>query len=96
MPMTRLCSPCKVKYDAIIKLQTFSTEIKKIFKKIGVPVSNSVVGYTHRTGSSNLNVIRKYFQKLSLKDVKQLYKKYKHDFMLFGYTPTNYYNMAKK
>jgi chondroitin 4-sulfotransferase 11 len=92
MPITRLCSPCSVNYDLVVKLENFSSEIRKPLEHAGINVSN--LGWAHKTGTAaNKKMILSYFKKLTLPDVKKLYAKYKLDFQLFGYTPYKYYKL---
>jgi len=94
MPMSRLCSPCATNYDYVIKLEHFQHQIQRPLKMVGVNTPN--IGWSHRTGSGNRWIINKYFNNLTLMDIKKLYVKYKRDFQLFGYTPYKYFKLGNK
>ena len=48
------------------------------------------------SGGSTKDLARKYFSELDLATVKKLYKVYKVDFEMFGYTPDIYYDLAQQ
>jgi len=93
MPITKLCSPCNVQFDYIIKMEKFESEIHKPLKDADITASN--IGKSHITGSANKKLVEKYFKNLTVSEVKRLYTKYKRDFMLFGYTPYKYFRLLK-
>jgi sulfotransferase famil protein len=92
MPITRLCSPCNVDFNMIIKMENFDSEIKKPLRY--ARINESQLGWSHKTGTgSNRRIINSYYKKLTLSNVKKLYVKYKRDFQLFGYTPYKYFRL---
>jgi len=92
MPITRLCSPCTVNFDVVVKLENFESEIRKPLGQAGIDLSN--LGRSHTTGTArNKQMVSSYFKNLTLSEVKKLYAKYKLDFQLFGYTPYKYYKL---
>ncbi|XP_021965269.1 carbohydrate sulfotransferase 8 isoform X2 [Folsomia candida] len=92
MPITRLCSPCKVDYNIVIKMENFAREIRQPLNYAKIDVAS--LGWAHKTGTStNRKIINGYFKNLTLTDVKKLYAKYKKDFQLFGYTPFKYFKL---
>lgn len=94
MPITRLCSPCSMHFDYIIKMENFDLEIQKPLSSAGI--TSLDLGKNHITGTANKRLVEKYFKKLTLNEVKKLYTKYKRDFLLFGYTPFKYFRMTRK
>ena len=48
------------------------------------------------SGGSTKDLARKYFSELELDRVKDLYSVYKVDFEMFGYSPEEYFNVARK
>lgn len=94
MPITKLCSPCSVQFDYVIKMENFDSEIKAPLMTAGITAVD--LGQNHMTGTSNRKLIEKYFKNLTLNEVKKLYAKYKRDFLLFGYTPFKYFRLFKK
>ena len=47
------------------------------------------------SGGSTGELAREYFSQLKKDDVKKLYELYKIDFLMFGYSPDVYFNIAK-
>lgn len=92
--MSRLCSPCATKFDYIIKLDHFLYQIQHPLKRVGIKAPN--IGWSHRTGSGNRQIVTKYFNNLTLIEIKKLYAKYKRDFQLFGYKPYKYFRLGTK
>ena len=89
MPISRLCSPCTVNYDFIVKLDHLEREVQFPLKWAGIVAPN--IGWAHKTGSANTRIIKSYFSNLTVTSIKKLYNKYKEDFQLFGYTPYKYF-----
>lgn len=90
-PITRLCSPCSLHFNFIVKMENFDNEIQLPLKNGGVTAIE--LGKSHITGTANRKLIEKYFKMLTLGEVKKLYTKYKRDFLLYGYTPFKYFRM---
>jgi hypothetical protein len=94
MPISRLCTPCAVSFDYVVKLERFEHEIQFPLKRAGIDAPN--IGWSHRTGTANTRIINRYFNNLTMSEVKKLYAKYKADFQLFGYTPYKYFRLVDK
>lgn len=47
------------------------------------------------SGGSTRNLARKYFSELDIMTVRRLYEFYKVDFEMFGYSPDEYFEIAK-
>ena len=47
------------------------------------------------SGGSTRDLARKYFSELNIVMVRRLYEFYKVDFEMFGYTPDEYFELAK-
>lgn len=48
------------------------------------------------SGGSTKELARKYFSEMDIDTVKRLYQLYKVDFEMFGYTPDEYFKIARK
>ena len=48
------------------------------------------------SGGSTKDLARKYFSEMDIDTVKRLYQLYKVDFEMFGYTPDEYFKIARK
>lgn len=82
MTYTRLCDPCRWKFDYILKLETLQEEINHLLygvlgyhKRIQVPV------FHHSPGQSDGH----YYANVSHQLMERVLDIYKHDFTLFGY-----------
>ena len=48
------------------------------------------------SGGGTKDLAKKYFSEMDIVTVKRLYKLYKVDFDMFGYSPEEYFELAKK
>lgn len=48
------------------------------------------------SGGSTKDLARKYFSEMDIDTVKRLYQLYKVDFEMFGYSPDEYFKLARK
>ena len=48
------------------------------------------------SGGSTKDLARIYFSEMDIDTVKRLYQLYKVDFEMFGYTPDEYFKIARK
>ena len=48
------------------------------------------------SGGSTKELARKYFSEMDIDTVKRLYQLYKVDFEMVGYTPDEYFKIARK
>ncbi|XP_033099418.1 carbohydrate sulfotransferase 11-like [Anneissia japonica] len=88
----RLCSPCKVEYDFIGKLETISDDAKYILKSLNV---DDKVSYPARANSHPTNSTQEfdnYYGKLDSSILQRLWEIYELDFKLFGYKKPNILN----
>ncbi|XP_013407108.1 carbohydrate sulfotransferase 9-like [Lingula anatina] len=80
----RLCSPCEVHYDVIIRWETLSRDVKMMLELLGVadifefPTSE---GRQHST-----EIWKKYFTSVNRTDIRKLWRHYDLDARLFNYT----------
>jgi len=93
-PFASRCGYCDVPYDVIATAENIAEDQKYIghmanvtFHKIESHVSS---------GGSTKDLARKYFSELDLATAKKLYKVYKVDFEMFGYTPDTYFDLAQQ
>ena len=77
-----LCHPCLLKYNVIGKYETINDDSALALHLAGIRnVSFPMV--TKTSGTNEL--LRRYFDKLSLGLIRNLYKLYEQDFRYFGY-----------
>ncbi|XP_038052168.1 carbohydrate sulfotransferase 11-like [Patiria miniata] len=79
----KLCSPCRVHYDFIGKLETVDSDSKYMFKLFGL--HNATYPSYSRSNVSSSDLYEQYFSRVELKDLQRLWEIYKLDFELFGY-----------
>ena len=48
------------------------------------------------SGGSTKDLARKYFSEMDIDTAKRLYQLYKVDFEMFGYSPDEYFKLARK
>ncbi|KAG8225689.1 hypothetical protein J437_LFUL001721 [Ladona fulva] len=86
-PIVDLCQVCLIDYDIVGKYDTLYEDAKFILKQIG----KSDVMFPHAIKPSGTGPqLKKYYNTLSQKIIKDLYEIYKLDFELFGYSAEDY------
>jgi len=94
MPIWMLCSPCRVRYDVIAKMETFSEDTQFTLSLAGLE-GELEVEWKHRTGTGgSSDTIAEYYSQLSQAEVAALFKKYQLDFELYGYDPEPFLDIA--
>lgn len=96
-PYGKTCRPCTMKYDYILKFETFKRDEDFLIQELGLNkylYTRDNVRNVNPRGLTTTEVSKRYFKnvpKLLLKKVHQLYEK---DFKLFNYSPADYYFMT--
>ncbi|XP_071957779.1 carbohydrate sulfotransferase 11-like [Antedon mediterranea] len=81
----RICSPCKISYNFLGKLETINEDAKYILRSLNV---SDTVTYPPRANSHPTNSTKefdKYYGSLETSVLKRLWTIYRIDFELFGY-----------
>jgi len=93
-PFISRCGYCDIPYTVIARAENIAEDQKYIghmanvtFHKIESHVSS---------GGSTKDLARKYFSEMDIDTVKRLYQLYKVDFEMFGYSPDEYFKLARK
>ena len=84
-PIFKEKKPCHIFYDFIGHLETFQFDIEYLFHLLGI---EDIVDYPpcgHATGSSDVEILKKYFSSISLEALQKLNRQYRDDFKAFGY-----------
>ncbi|XP_068223531.1 trichohyalin-like [Palaemon carinicauda] len=84
MPIDRLCSPCLLHYNFVVKLETMKEDLNYVFKELGIPSEPSIMKNKERSAQNPWGDIRRY-QKVPLELKKQILRIYWNDIFLFGY-----------
>ena len=83
--MFRLCLPCDIPYDFVGHLETLKQDSETILKKIGATDLVKFPASTNPTHSSDISIMKQYYDKLSQKQLDTLYKRLAVDVKLFNY-----------
>ena len=84
----RLCSPCSIKYDYVVRMDTIDSDmeyLKMIFGIKNIPFPQSYNSYTDKLK------VNEYFAKADPSLVNALFHTYKLDYDLFGFPPPPQY-----
>lgn len=85
-PIFSLCQPCAVKYDFIGKMENLQRDtLYALTKVVQSNIDLKLLNSTNFTNSSNVELLQKYFSRIPVQTVRDLYKKYRPDFELFDY-----------
>ncbi|XP_022088934.1 carbohydrate sulfotransferase 11-like [Acanthaster planci] len=81
----KMCSPCKVKYDYLGKLETIGDDARYMLTSLGLQdqVSYPTKANSHPTNSSK--TYDEYFNQVPKATLQRLWELYRLDFELFGY-----------
>ena len=86
------CAYCDIPYAVLAKSETFEEDQKFIGQMAGVQFENI---QAHKSdGGNTKDQTRKYFGQLDKSTIDQLYKFYRVDFEMFGYSPALYLDSA--
>ncbi|CAL4075750.1 unnamed protein product, partial [Meganyctiphanes norvegica] len=89
-PYYQKCSLCKINYDYILHLDTFGDDLKYIYLRAGIDITDEDQFHTQRNNSTEkIKIVRKpfleYFENMPKELLRKVYKIYRRDFILFGY-----------
>ncbi|XP_030071264.1 carbohydrate sulfotransferase 8 isoform X2 [Microcaecilia unicolor] len=86
-PMYKVCDPCRIRYDIIGKLETLNQDAAGLLRSFGVPEGLHYPTFKkHKTEPrTNEQITKEYLEKLSEKQIEQLFKLYEIDFSMFNY-----------
>ena len=91
LPVFDGCLPCKIKYDYILKLETFTEDISYVLEKIGALKMSTTLklNSTNRNNSTSMDSSRdfymQYYKNIPPKLLNSVYKYVKNDLLLFHY-----------
>ncbi|XP_071949942.1 carbohydrate sulfotransferase 11-like [Antedon mediterranea] len=83
--MHQICFPCDIKYDIIGRFEHIEDDSNYILRLVGSDIRFPKSTGTHFTNSSHRAKIKQGYAKIPRSDMKSIYRKYKLDFLLFGY-----------
>ncbi|XP_058065609.1 carbohydrate sulfotransferase 8-like [Anopheles bellator] len=94
-PVNNLCTPCLVRYDLIIKLETYAQDVEVLLRRTNLRDKIKPVHINHTRRDVVDRLIEKYFSQITQKQMDALYAIYEIDFMLFGYSAEKYFQVPK-
>merc|ERR1712037_340815 len=92
-PYYKECTPCHINFTFVGHFETLYWDLRLLANKTGLAQWDDKTDYfqsaTHR------KVSEEYFATVEKEAIRKLYKRYKLDFELFGYSPDEYIKMGK-
>nr|CAB3230892.1 carbohydrate sulfotransferase 8 [Phallusia mammillata] len=83
LPQHKLCYPCNIDYDYLLRIDNISDEADFLLNEVGIP---DKVRYPNSTSKSPYNeMLPAYFSNVSPDVVNALYHYYELDYRLFGF-----------
>jgi len=93
-PFYKECTPCHINYTFVGHFETLYWDVHLLAHETDlVQLWDDPTDYFQ--SSTYLSVSRSYFSKVKKDVIRRLYKRYKIDFELFGYSPEEYIAMGK-
>ena len=93
-PFIAQCAFCDIPYKVIARAETFAEDQKFIGQMAGVTFEQIE---THQSrGGSSKELAKIYFGQLDRRTVNKLFRLYKVDFQMFGYSPDLYLGYARE
>ena len=96
-PVQLFCGPCKLEYEIIGHVEHQKLSNEEIFLAEAIAPPNHTISQTNNMVDTNSHreetlsaeeLAALYFEQLDDEDVRDLYKVYENDFILFGYSFT--------
>jgi len=86
-PYTKVCIPCNISYDAILKVETLKSDADWLLAKLKLNHLQEDWGKLAATtwNQTTSESTRKYFSQVSQENIWRLYIKYQIDFEMFNY-----------
>ncbi|XP_045600271.2 carbohydrate sulfotransferase 10 [Procambarus clarkii] len=93
------CSPCQLDYNVIAQVETLGDDHEYIIRELGLQ-HLLLNAHTHASKFDMYNgtseAAQFYFRQVPLNLLRALADLYEPDFQLFGYSPLEYFHMAKR
>lgn len=81
-PIYQLCLPCTLNYTFVGKYEKFDEDSQILLDMIDAPE----IQFPKTRSGGTSDILKHYYQQLSLSEIEKLYRLYEYDFKLFGYT----------
>ena len=84
-PIYDMCFPCDIKYDMIGKMENFVTDTTLVLRQ-GFNITDRIKFPTNPGGyQTTRNNVEKFYSLIPEKDIEEIRRIFKYDFLLFGY-----------
>ena len=96
LPIYLTCKPCLISYDLIAKTETMARDSEAILREIGITDKcKRLSAVNAQPGGHSSSKIKDFFSYLDRELVEKLYKVYEMDFILFDYSPNEYFDVVQ-
>ena len=79
------CRPCYSDYDYVIKFETIAQDLAYLKLKLNITDEDHQKVFSAAIPNTKQDTTKEYFDQIPKDLAERLYKKYKNDFLLFGY-----------
>lgn len=86
-PIYDLCLPCQIRYDFLVRMETFSRDVKCVLKAINAWTIPEVGRYNAINATNYLNY---YYSQLTPIQIRNLWKYFYFDHIMFNYSFLNF------
>ena len=86
-PVYIQCMPCQIKYNILARVDTIKEDSDQILASLGV---NARLSVSHATNNTTYKHVSSYYSQLTRDLIRKLYQIYKFDFLMFGYSYSEY------
>ncbi|XP_059614033.1 carbohydrate sulfotransferase 11 [Phlebotomus argentipes] len=91
-PVTNFCTPCQVRFSVIAKFETLEEDQRYLIEKANIGHIVSPQWKNSGKGSKKtVALLEDFYNELSDKQVRELYRLFMYDFELFGYSIRDFY-----
>lgn len=96
-PITVQCAPCTIQYDYVIKTESFTEENMYMLEQLHLDqlVDINLAENVNPGGRTDIRISKMYYSTVPRSLLEQIYKLYRDDFILFDYSPDEYFVMTK-
>ena len=89
---TRMCNPCRIKYDFIGLMDNYETDMRKILKSVGAD-KYVILPHRNQTGyglNKSKGVLKAHLKDVPKSLIRKIYEKYYWDYFLFGFAKPDF------
>jgi hypothetical protein len=101
-PFTAECAPCELNYQIILKMESLEEEQLFLATKFNlldyfftVNSTGQLLQNTNPNGRTERKYAKQYYREVPKQLLQEVYMLYEADFILFDYSPKEYFTFAK-